>query len=79
MKRYIFHMIMLMASATAGAQNTTSPYKGTPVAEGEFFLYNVESGKWLQNNDRRTRRGRHNMEDNSRGRLRNKQCIHHRV
>lgn len=54
MKRYIFHMIMLMASATAGAQNTTSPYKGTPVAEGEFFLYNVESGKWLQNNDRRT-------------------------
>ena len=45
---------MLMASATAGAQNTSSPYKGSQVTNGEFFLYNVESGMWLQNNDRRT-------------------------
>lgn len=45
---------MLMASATAEAQNTSSPYKGSQVTNGEFFLYNVESGMWLQNNDRRT-------------------------
>ena len=54
MNRYIFPIIMLMASATAGAQNTSSPYKGSQVTNGEFFLYNVESGMWLQNNDRRT-------------------------
>lgn len=29
----------------------TSPWVGNEVAEGEFYLYNVESGLWLQNND----------------------------
>ncbi len=29
----------------------TSPWVGSDVAEGEFYLYNVESGLWLQNND----------------------------
>ena len=29
----------------------SSPWVGTDVAEGEFYLYNVESGLWLQNND----------------------------
>ncbi len=31
----------------------TSPYNGSEVCEGDFYLYNVESGMWLQNNDRR--------------------------
>ncbi len=29
----------------------TSPWVGSAVGEGEFYLYNVESGLWLQNND----------------------------
>lgn len=29
----------------------TSPWVGSALAEGEFYLYNVESGLWLQNND----------------------------
>jgi len=29
----------------------TSPWVGSDVAEGQFYLYNVESGLWLQNND----------------------------
>ena len=28
-----------------------SPWTGNVVASGEFYLYNVESGLWLQNND----------------------------
>lgn len=32
----------------------SSPFTGTTVAEGDFYLYNVESGLWLQNNDSRT-------------------------
>lgn len=30
----------------------TSPYTGTEVQEGSVYLYNVESGMWLQNNNR---------------------------
>ena len=30
----------------------TSPYVGTSVQEGSVYLYNVESGMWLQNNNR---------------------------
>ena len=29
-----------------------SPWVGSKVAEGDFYLYNVESGLWLQNNDK---------------------------
>ena len=32
----------------------SSPFTGTTVDEGDFYLYNVESGLWLQNNDSRT-------------------------
>lgn len=27
-----------------------SPYAGAPAAEGSYFLYQVESGTWLQTN-----------------------------
>lgn len=30
----------------------TSPYVGTDVLDGSVYLYNVESGMWLQNNNR---------------------------
>ena len=32
----------------------TSPYQGSVLAAGDFFLYNVESRLWLQNNDKNT-------------------------
>lgn len=36
------------------AENSSleSPYAGTEVGEGTVYLYNVESGMWLQNNNR---------------------------
>lgn len=44
--------LALVAWSVTGAWAQTSPYTGTAVAEGEeFYLYNVESGLWLQNND----------------------------
>lgn len=36
-----------------GMTAQTSPYTGTTPQEGVFYLYNVESGLWLQNNDSR--------------------------
>ena len=32
----------------------TSPYAGNAIAAGDFFIYNVETGLWLQNNDKNT-------------------------
>ncbi len=32
----------------------SSPYTGSTLAEGDFFLYNVETGLWIQNNDKNT-------------------------
>ena len=37
---------------SAKKTSLTSPYTGTTVQEGSVYLYNVESGMWLQNNDR---------------------------
>ena len=36
-----------------GMTAQTSPYTGTTPQKGVFYLYNVESGLWLQNNDSR--------------------------
>ena len=38
-----------MASLCVTAQ--TSPYTGTTPQEGVYYIYNVQSGLWLQNND----------------------------
>ena len=47
-----FALGLLMASFALGSQaQPSSPWVGSPLAEGEFYLYNVESGLWLQNND----------------------------
>lgn len=32
----------------------SSPYAGNEIAAGDFFLYNVETGLWLQNNEKNT-------------------------
>ena len=32
----------------------TTPYAGQVAADGDFFIYNVESGLWLQNNEKNT-------------------------
>ncbi len=37
---------------SAKQSSLTSPYTGTEVQEGNVYLYNVESGMWLQNNNR---------------------------
>ena len=37
---------------SAKKSSLTSPYVGTDVLDGSVYLYNVESGMWLQNNDR---------------------------
>lgn len=51
-KRFLGVALALMGGVASYAQ--TSPYTGTTVKEGEFYLYNVESGLWLQNNDSKT-------------------------
>lgn len=40
----------LISAISMNAQ--TSPYTGSVLGEGDFYLYNVSSGMWLQNNDR---------------------------
>ena len=43
----------VILNLSASAQLST-PFTGTAVTNGEFYLYNVKSGLWLQNNDSRT-------------------------
>ena len=40
--------------ATEWGTDGPSPYTGIEVAEGDYFLYNVETGYWLMNNNRQT-------------------------
>ena len=49
MKKMILFAGVLMASLCVTAQ--TSPYTGTTPQEGLYYIYNVQSGLWLQNND----------------------------
>ncbi len=52
-KHLLFLGSILLGAASAFAQ---SPYTGAelPAEGGTFYLYNVETGMWLQNNDRLT-------------------------
>ena len=43
---------MLWGSVDAQALN--SPYTGSQLSTGNFFIYNVETGLWLQNNEKNT-------------------------
>lgn len=52
-KRFLSVALALMGGVASYAQ--TSPYTGSTVQEGdEFYLYNVESNMWLQENNRFT-------------------------
>ncbi len=53
MRKKILSLGVLMASMSTLADNTASPYTGSTVGTGTYYLYNVESGLWLQNNDSR--------------------------
>ena len=49
------HILLFAALlATLALRAETSPWVGSVVAEGEFYLYNVGTGLWLQNNDNKT-------------------------
>ena len=50
MKKAFLFMLSLLA--VVGIQAQTSPYTGSEVGAGNFYIYNVESGYWLQNNNR---------------------------
>lgn len=50
--RYILSAAALWLT-TGTLSAITSPFQGNPAGEGVYYLYNVESGLWLQNNDRR--------------------------
>ena len=57
-KKLLFLMLALVglfvgANVGIAAEKTTSPFTGVTVQAGdEFYLYNVESGRWLQGNNR---------------------------
>ncbi|MBP5770764.1 MAG: hypothetical protein J6W75_05320 [Bacteroidaceae bacterium] len=52
MKKSLLLALGLFAGMTAQAQLTESPWKSAEPADGTFYLYNVETGLWLQNNRR---------------------------
>ena len=57
MKRYLSLFLGLMAALLWGsvdAQALNSPYTGSQLSTGNFFIYNVETGLWLQNNEKNT-------------------------
>ena len=60
MKKQLFTLlggVILLFTMSVGASAQTSPYTGVAVSDivsgNDYYLYNVESGLWLQNNDRK--------------------------
>ncbi len=54
MKKAFLLALSLLGASSMWAQ--TSPYTGSVVAEGDFYLYNVGTGLWIQNIDANNRR-----------------------
>ncbi|MGN1245131.1 MAG: hypothetical protein ACI4UN_00720 [Muribaculaceae bacterium] len=57
MRKYLLACAALMLAGSQWASAIESPYEGSDVGAddfngGTFYLYNVESGKWLQENNR---------------------------
>ena len=52
MRKNLLLLTLGLLALSASAQMMTSPWKGTALPEtgGTYYLYNVESGLWLQNN-----------------------------
>ena len=60
MKKGLLSLFALCSVMTAWAQS--SPYTGSTVGEGEFYLYNVATGLWIQNIDANNRRADNNWD-----------------
>ncbi|MDE5942394.1 MAG: hypothetical protein K2H14_09825, partial [Muribaculaceae bacterium] len=55
MKNRNLYITALMATIFSGSATAgSSPFTGSEAGEGIFYLYNADTGLWLQNNDRRT-------------------------
>jgi hypothetical protein len=57
MKKKLSLFLGLIAALLLGnvdAKALTSPYTGSKLEAGNFFIYNVETGLWLQNNEKNT-------------------------
>ena len=57
MKRHLSLFLGLLTALLWGsvdAQALNSPYTGSQLSTGNFFIYNVETGLWLQNNEKNT-------------------------
>ena len=57
MKRHLSLFLGLLTALLWGsvdAQALNSPYTGSQLSAGNFFIYNVETGLWLQNNEKNT-------------------------
>ncbi|MCR5780861.1 MAG: hypothetical protein K6G70_10025 [Bacteroidaceae bacterium] len=54
MKKVFLFLLSLVGVLSVQAQ--TSPYTGSEVGEGDFYLYNVGTGLWIQNIDANNRR-----------------------
>lgn len=52
MKRKLLLLGGVLLTSLLGANAQTSPYTGSEVQAGDFFIYNVETGLWLQNNEK---------------------------
>ena len=52
MKKMLLLVLGLVGALSVQAQRTESPWTTAELANGTFYLYNVESGMWLQNNRR---------------------------
>ena len=50
---YVLGLLFASLTSSVSAQ-ISSPYTGAELAQGDFYLYNPESGLWLQNNDKNT-------------------------
>ncbi|MBQ6653065.1 MAG: hypothetical protein IJM81_06695, partial [Prevotella sp.] len=53
-RKFLFTILGGVILCLSASAQFSSPYTGTPVANGEYYLYNLKSGLWLQNNDSRT-------------------------
>ncbi|MGN1246832.1 MAG: hypothetical protein ACI4UN_09370 [Muribaculaceae bacterium] len=56
MRKYLLALAAIMLAGSQWASALESPYKGTDVGTedftgGDFYIYNVSTGKWLQEND----------------------------
>lgn len=62
MKKIVLIFMGLISATFTYADGSASPYTGSTVGEGEFYLYNVGTGLWIQNIDANNRRSDDNWD-----------------